>query len=181
MSGNVLLDDATTVYNCHSYAWYRYSTANPYWIMDISQFTLDSACTQISASSAQANDIIVYLNAAGNPVHSGVVYSVSSSGELTICSKWGQEGAYRHAVGRVPGNYCTTPGSGTIRYVLFRYHDYMNKYIGNHYHSGTSHYFQFADVCDVCGKRTNTTWQTLVCSGPPCNVAYSVPKPEEID
>ncbi len=29
-AGNSRLDDPTTVYNCHSYAWYKYSTANPY-------------------------------------------------------------------------------------------------------------------------------------------------------
>lgn len=132
-------------------------------------------------SSAQANDIIVYLDAAGDPVHSGVVYSVSSSGALTICSKWSQAGAYRHAVDNVIPEYCSNPITGEVRYVLYRYHDYTNKYIGNNYHSGTTHYLQFADVCDVCGKRTNASWQDIPCSGPPCNIPYSVPKPEETD
>ncbi len=86
--GNFRLDDATTVYNCHSYAWYRQSTNNPYRIADINQFVLDSACSAVT--SAQINDIIVYVNASGYPLHSGVVCNVDSSGELTICSKWGQ-------------------------------------------------------------------------------------------
>ena len=60
--GNIRLDDPTTVYNCHSYAWYRFSTSNPYWIMDISQFLYDSSCTQIVPASAQAKDIIVYVD-----------------------------------------------------------------------------------------------------------------------
>lgn len=178
--GNTRLDDPTTVYNCHSYAWYRYSTSNPYWIMNITQFTLDSACTRITSASAQAKDIIVYLNANGVPLHSGVVYRVSSSGTLTICSKWGQAGAYRHSVGNVPLGYCSNPSTGTISYVLFRYHDYTNRYTGSEYHSGSRHYFQYADICEVCNKQINTTWTSVACSGPPCHIPWSLPPRHEI-
>ena len=62
-AGNTRIGEPTTVYNCHSYAWYRYSTSNPYWIMDISQFLLDDACTQfIPEASVQTKDIILYFN-----------------------------------------------------------------------------------------------------------------------
>lgn len=180
-AGNTRWDDPTTAYNCHSYAWYRYSSTNPYWIMDITQFVLDSACTRvISAASAQTKDIIVYLDANGFPLHSGVVYSVSSSGELTICSKWGQAGAYIHSIGNVPRGYCADPNAGTISYVLFRYHDYINKYTGSEYHSGSRHYLQYADICKVCNKRINETWTSAPCTGSACSLPWNLKPKREI-
>lgn len=172
--GNIRLDDPTTVYNCHSYAWYRHSTTNPYWIGDITQFKLDSACSVVA--SAQTNDIIVYVDADGVPLHSGVVYSVGTSGELTICSKWGQAGVYIHSIGSVPAVYYSNPYTGQILYRLYRYHDYENQYTGKEYHSGVRHYFQYADVCEVCGKETNATWTSVPCSGPPCAIIKSKQK-----
>ncbi len=65
---NIRLHDPNSNYNCHSYAWYRFSANNPYWIMDISQFLRDSGCTRIEPASAQVKDIIVYADASGIPV-----------------------------------------------------------------------------------------------------------------
>lgn len=176
--GNIRLDDATTVYNCHSYAWYRHSTTNPYWINDITQFKLDSACSTVT--SAQTNDIIVYVDADGDPLHSGVVYSVESSGELTICSKWGQAGVYIHSIGSVPATYYSNPYTGQISYYLYRYHDYAYQHTGNEYHSGARHYFEYADICRICGKQINTTWTSIVCDGPPCAVIMKIEDEEDI-
>lgn len=179
--GNTRWEDPTTAYNCHSYAWYKYSSTNPYWIMDITQFLLDSACTQvISAATAQAKDTIVYLDANGFPLHSGVVYSVSSSGELTICSKWGQAGAYMHSVGNVPRGYCADPNAGTISYVLLRYHNYINKYTGSEYHSGSRHYLQYADTCKICNKKINEAWTNIPCTGPACSLPWNFKPKREI-
>lgn len=168
------LSEPTAVYNCHSYAWYRFSTANPYWIMDISQFLLDSGCTKVATASAQVNDIIVYKNSDGQPIHSGVVYSISSSGELTIRSKWGQAGIYQHSIEEIPPEYCSYYGSGIANYDIYRYHDYENEATGNHYHSGGRHFYEYADVCKVCRKQINTTWRGVICDGPPCAVILAV-------
>ncbi len=176
--GNIRLYNASTVYNCHSYAWYRHSATNSYWIMDITQFTLDSACSVVT--SAQINDIIVYMDANGNPIHSGVVYSIGSSGELTIGSKWGQAGAYIHSIGSVPADYYSNPYIGQISYRLYRYHDYANQPTGNNYHSGSRHYYEYADICIVCGKQINKTWVSVVCSGPPCAVIMKIKGEENI-
>lgn len=183
-SGNIRLSEPTAVYNCHSYAWYRFSVNNPYWIMEIDEFLNDSGCTQLtlintytsdsgftqlgSSGTVQANDIIVYYDANGKPLHSGVVYSVSSSGELTICSKWGQGGVYIHTPLNVSLGYRLN--SSTISCAFFRYHDYENEYTGNEYHSGGRHYFEYADVCKICNKQINTTWTSVICSGPPCAI-----------
>ena len=176
---NTRLSEPTAVYNCHSYAWYRFSTSNPYWIMDIWQFLDDSGCTPIASTAAQTKDIIVYLNAYDYPLHSGVVYNVSSSGELTICSKWGQGGVYLHPIGSVPPDYWSNTNTGGIRYVIFRYHDYANQYTGNQYHSGGRHYFEYADICEVCYKQINTTWTSIICDGPPCAIMMNIKNDED--
>ena len=168
--GNIRMNEPTAVYNCHSYAWYQFSNSNPYWIMDISQFLYDSGCTQIAHTSVQTKDIIIYVDGYGYPLHSGVVYGVSSSGEITICSKWGQAGAYLHPIGRVPKEYCSNPSTGEIRCYFFRYHDYENQNTGEEYHSGFYHYFEYADICKICNNQINTTWSRVPCSRPPCAI-----------
>lgn len=170
-SGNIRLSEPTAVYNCHSYAWYKCSSNNPYWIMNIGQFLNDSGCTQLgSTDTVQVNDIIVYVDADGYVLHSGAVYGVSSSGGLTICSKWGPAGLYIHPVDSIPEEYYSDYDAGEYRYAIFRYHDYENEYTGNEYHSGGRHYFEYADVCQICNKQINTTWTSVICSGPPCAI-----------
>lgn len=43
-------------------------------------------------------------------------------------------------------------------------------YTGNNYHSGSKHYYEYADICTGCGdqKANTTTWSVINCSGPPC-------------
>lgn len=143
--------------------------------MDISEFLLDDACTQIlSLSDIQAKDIIVYYNSNNMILHSGVVQSVSSSGELTIRSKWGQAGVYQHSLGNIPKEYYADYSGGVIRYNIFRYHDYTNRYTGDEYHSGSQHYFRYADICEICNKETNESWISIDCMGPPCYVPWSL-------
>lgn len=179
--GNIRLSEPTAVYNCHSYAWYRFSNSNPYWIMNISQFLCDSGCTPIEPDAvAQEKDIIVYVNAYGYPIHSGVVYNVSSSGELTICSKWGQAGVYLHSIDSIPPEYYINPYTGEYGYAIFRYHDYESQYTGEEYHSGVRHYFRYADVCKICNKEINATWTSVDCSGPPCSIIMNIKVKEEI-
>ena len=59
--------------------------------------------------------------------------------------------------------------SGTIYYLTFKgSHNFINSYTGENYHSGSKHYYRFADTCSRCGYTTNYTWQSIPCSGPPC-------------
>ncbi len=49
---------------------------------------------------------------------------------------------------------------------------------GNHYHSGTRHYYEYGYKCPDCGDFVSTTWTSLPCSGPLCNTPWSVdPEP----
>ncbi len=43
-----------------------------------------------------------------------------------------------------------------------------------HYHSGTSHFYLYANICADCGGRENATWVELPCTGPTCNFPWSV-------
>lgn len=59
----------------------------------------------------------------------------------------------------------------SIYYILFKSaHSYTHSYTGNNYHSGSKHYYEYADICTGCSdqKANTTTWSVINCSGPPC-------------
>lgn len=117
------------------------------------------------------NDIVVYMRADGFPLHSGVVTSIGSSGDLEdlmIKSKWGQGGVYIHNIASVPLEYQVVYGSGYVACGAFRYHNYESIYTGNHYHQGKMHYFEYASSCAVCGVSDVVIWEKVICNGPPC-------------
>ncbi|MBE6609220.1 MAG: hypothetical protein E7634_00975 [Ruminococcaceae bacterium] len=94
--GNTKLAEPTANYNCHSFAWYDNSYSNPYWLFDIEPYL--GMCTQIyNMGAVQSGDIVVYYDSDGDYYHSGIVHSVSSSGNLMIRSKWGPLGVYEHS------------------------------------------------------------------------------------
>ena len=115
------------------------------------------------------NDIIVYVTEDNFALHSGVVSSVDSSGNIMIKSKWGQGGVYLHGILNVPIEYLIIQGSSVMaKCYLFRYHNYESVYTGNNYHKGKTHYFEYTNRCAVCGVSSGTTWEMVPCSGPPC-------------
>ena len=68
-------------------------------------------------------------------------------------------------------NYFTTDMvySGTIYYLLYKnVHSLTYKATGDHYHSGSYHYYEYAYVCSDCGAESGNTWKKRACSGPPC-------------
>ena len=155
--------EPTAKFNCHSYAWYKTQTWNNYWILYAEPFAGDTYCQEIyNTSSVQEKDVIVYWkydSGQSDSVHSGVVESKVGN-QITIKSKFGQAGIYLHTPSSVPYEY---------DYVTYyRYHHYTNQYTGNNYHSGSRHYFQYADTCTICGHRKNYTWISQYCGGPPC-------------
>ena len=166
-------------YNRHSFAWYKASSSNPYWIRSADKFITDSECTYISSGttskSVQVNDIIVYYDSSGNAIHSGIITAVTSDGVLTVKSKWGQGGIYVHSVNAVPSSY-RPQGSSTTRTKIYRYHDYKYQYTGQNYHQGSRHYFQYATKCTVCfAQKGEAVWKFKACSGSPCVLPASVP------
>lgn len=89
-----VIQNPTNRYNCHSYAWYRQSTSNTYWINDASAYRNDGSYTKSSIPSVGAK---IYYEGAD---HSGVVFSLSNN-EIII-SKWGHLGLVRHEISKCP-------------------------------------------------------------------------------
>lgn len=63
-----------------------------------------------------------------------------------------------------------------LRYLLYKssHGNTTYTYTGEHYHSGSSHYYLYAYVCNNCGDRVSTVWTSSPCSGPPCVVPSRV-------
>ena len=59
-----------------------------------------------------------------------------------------------------------------LRYLLYKpsHGNTTYTYTGEHYHSGSNHYYLYAYVCNDCGDRVSTVWTSSPCSGPPCVV-----------
>lgn len=170
------LYEPTAKYNCHSYAWYYTSSLNPYWLDDIPPQLGDSTCVVVPSNSISVNDIVVYYDRNGFLAHSGVVASVPTDGNPIIRSKWGAAGVYVHDIADVPAGYQSSDNGVSVRF--YSYHYNINKFTGTEYHSGKFHYYQYADICNLCGTMTNSSFQPIICSGPPCP-AFIFTKPEE--
>ncbi|MCL2079499.1 MAG: hypothetical protein FWH17_06600 [Oscillospiraceae bacterium] len=58
-----------------------------------------------------------------------------------------------------------------IYYIIFKSnHNSTYKWTGEHYHSGSRHYFQYGYICNGCGEITGMSWTNVACSGPPCQM-----------
>lgn len=134
-----LLSSATTMYNCHSYAWYYASTANSFWISDVEIF-INDAHSNCSANPS-VGAIAVYYNLNGQPVHSALVTSISGS-TVTCKSKWGINGLYEHELQNVPSEYKCGSGVNVKYYTYTTYHTYTVTINNSATH--TKH-------CTVCG------------------------------
>lgn len=104
---------ATRLFNCHSYAWYSQDVStNHYWMPDPSPYYLDNSYYEVS--TPMVGDIICYFDdnetlmiiSDDENLHSGIVVAVSASttsnglcgnsDTVTVESKWGLGGLYRH-------------------------------------------------------------------------------------
>lgn len=78
-------------------------------------------------------------------------------------------------------NEPTVTYDSSIRYLLYKSSHGNTTYTwtGEHYHSGTTHCYLYAYVCDDCGDYVSTVLIKKACSGPPCNTPWSLtPTPE---
>lgn len=125
-------------YNCHAYAWYyqNYSTIstklaaneNVYFNQYPTLFMNDDHTISIlNPNNVQVGDVVVYWaepelddNGVGDlePVHSAIVYSINSNGDITCISKWGYYGLYIHHINNVPDGYISTSG---VQCTYYRY------------------------------------------------------------
>ena len=89
-----ILGAATRSYNCHSYACYKRSTSNGYWV-DIAP----TGCGYTRRNTAINGGAIYYSS--GNP-HSGVVCAVSGGTASLVKSKWGSGPLIQHGTTNCP-------------------------------------------------------------------------------
>ena len=96
---DIRLSSSSSVYNCHSYAFYsqRIET-NQYGIPNPSLYINDGSYIEIPYSQVQVRDRIVYFDEDDNIVHSGVVRGTTGQTSNGVCgysntvlvqSKWG--------------------------------------------------------------------------------------------
>lgn len=132
------LSTSTRYYNCHSYAWYKSMTTNPYWMNDPSAYYTDESYYEVS--QPQAGDIICYYDSSNSILHSGAIISIDSTinGLSSIIeeSKWGSCGLYRHRADYCP--YMPNYGGDTayVKYYRHTRHTYNQEceYYNNSYH-----------------------------------------------
>lgn len=95
----VYVSTATCKYNCHSYAWYRRSTNNIWWIENPINFVKDKQVTIVSDTledspgmdRIRVGDVAYWINGG----HSAeVIYGTGS--KIRVRSKWGERGLYDH-------------------------------------------------------------------------------------
>ncbi|MBR6812321.1 MAG: hypothetical protein IKM51_03005 [Oscillospiraceae bacterium] len=91
----------TALFNCHSYAWHITATDNQYWIDDCTPYVTDDEYCVVSSSFVGAKVTYSPAGQQGNYIHSGVVTSKVGS-NVTVTSKWGACGLYRHALNDCP-------------------------------------------------------------------------------
>ena len=97
----VKVRSASGKYNCHSYAWYSTSAGNNKWMNNPKPYWNDGSYHETSVISGGRK----YEFFSGNSAeHSAIV--VSAYGAVTLESKWGQCGLYRHTASNCPYTYC---------------------------------------------------------------------------
>lgn len=104
------IGNATTKYNCHSYAWHSASTSNGYWIDYPDSYLNDGSYYQVSGTPRSGMKIHYY-----NDNHSAIsTGSRIENGSQThwAKSKWGKAALYEHYVTYSPY------ASGTRNYSL---------------------------------------------------------------
>ncbi len=130
----VLIGEATSYYNCHSYAWHNCEgdptdPGNSYpiskgmlgWDNDPTDDIIEGSYYQKSGSYNPNDKVIYYIDSNNNSiwdvgeniVHSAIIESVDPSGNIeSLTSKWGQDGVYRHNLYNTPYNEVDTDNDG---------------------------------------------------------------------
>lgn len=107
-----VIQPADNRYNCHSYAWYKQSNGNIYWMQTPSAYFKDGSYKKITNKANRgANNRITWTKIPlANPIiHSGYLVSINKNGSYNIYSKWGQGPLMQHSA-----NY--SPYDGTRNY-----------------------------------------------------------------
>ncbi len=105
-SNAIYISSTTLSYNCHSYAWYKQSSSNSYWIDYPEMYYSVNDQSFYEVNTPRIGDIICYYNIDGENLHSGIVVDYDptieinniceNANQVTVISKWGYAGLYEH-------------------------------------------------------------------------------------
>lgn len=172
---------ASLLYNCHSYAWYRQSADNKYWMDDPSPYWEDGS--YVETTNPVVGDIIFYFgpNSVHHvdefPYHSGVIIGISSTISNNVCgdankylvrSKWGDGGIYEHRGDECPytSPYQFFPENGyatSVRY-YHHFHEFNKvKWVDRLKHVKTCYCGYGVSEAHAVRKNSNTC---IKCGGP---------------
>lgn len=143
----ILQGEATSAYNGYSYAWYNQSVQNNKCIFDILDVLEDPHVAEISASywdNCSVGDIVVYYDNAGEPVHAGVVKSVSAT-SIILVSKWEEKCLFQHEAMDVPDRFYYDSSIGELSVYVYMLTPHVYTVTSN---GGTGH----TRTCNVCAK-----------------------------
>ncbi|WP_343208459.1 hypothetical protein [Anaerolentibacter hominis] len=84
-----LYRDASNLYNCHFFTWFRdYGLVYQYWVIDPSPF-LKKDAVYFGTAPSKIGQNAIYWTSGGAADHSAYVYSYTSSTNYKLISKWG--------------------------------------------------------------------------------------------
>ena len=136
----IVMGVPTSVYNCHSYAWYDSTIWNPYWIDQVGTFVVDIHTIRVPAEEVRPGDIIIYFDPNSVIQHSAIVSEINE-GEITCQSKWGASILCEHAIDYVPSNYW----KANAGYYCFAYRITPHNYECTSHGNGTN-----TKTCTIC-------------------------------
>lgn len=152
----VYRSEATSEYNGFSYAWYLASASNIYCVFNITPYLNDAHTSHMVLSSwtqCQANDIIVYLDANGEPIHAAIV-TANNNGDVVAISKWNSECLFTHRVADVPDSMYANPNTAFLSVEVYRVSAHNYSVIS---YNSSGHTFK----CPICND-TYTSAHTMV-------------------
>lgn len=112
--GVTLVSNATSTYNCHSYAWNMPFTDCACWIDNITIYQTDGSYSRVytgytsvatSITRVSYGDIILYANNSHSAIFVGTPQSEAPLATMLCISKWTHAGVFRHTVTNVPAGY----------------------------------------------------------------------------
>lgn len=112
--GVMLVSNATSTYNCDSYAWNMPFTDCACWIDNITIYQTDGSYSRVytgytsvatSITRVSYGDIILYANNSHSAIFVGTPQSEAPLATMLCISKWTHAGVFRHTVTNVPAGY----------------------------------------------------------------------------
>ena len=97
-----LIRSSDNRYNCHSYAWYKQSTGNVYWMNNPSKYISDGSYKKVTNKNNRGSGNRVVWIQNNSYIHSGYLVSINSNGSYNIRSKWGSAPLMLHKANYSP-------------------------------------------------------------------------------